>query len=579
MGKGQRKGMIVEIIFRSRYILIAIYFLLLTFLYTRPLWLKLATHTVGGYGDNLYFIWQIGWVKQAIFDLKQLPHRSHLLNYPYGYNLATTEIAPLQLLIALPFAFFGNPVLGYNISILATFFLSGLTMFFWVYQLTKSWRASLISSSAYALLPYHAAHFLIGHLNMAAIQWFPLYFMAFTSVLTEKEYSWRKVIIFAAGLSCIALTSQYYLYMTLFTSLLMAFIFLIFIRRDQLMNWNVWKQFLTAGVLSLPFLAVGILPYLLLYKGGGSTRTLEEVMTFSASITDFFLPFTKSVLAGRWVSENFPRNLWNEATLYLGVPVTFLAVFGYLKGKKATKKGIRQLLLIGAICGFVLAMGSNLNWMEEPVVVLTPDWLRGIMRQDSFYILLPGYLLFRYFPFYNFMRVWMRYGIIVMTLTCAAAGLGAARLLKTPKNLVKTLITLGLTGLVLLDFLNTPFSTVKIEPREVDNWLADQPFGGQVQLPLDQSFRESAIYYTLTNQKPLIGVIRAFPSYRFFQLDPILKNFPDEASIETLKKEQITYIVLDEKYFDVDEVFIQFCENRGLEFSGSFDGQAVFVIS
>ena len=115
-----------------------VYFLLLTFIFTRPLITKLSTHIAGSLGDNLYFIWQIGWFKQAIFDLHQLPFHSHLLNFPYGYNLATTEIAPLQLAFALPFALGGQLVLGYNISMMLTFVLAGLAMSCWVYHLTGS---------------------------------------------------------------------------------------------------------------------------------------------------------------------------------------------------------------------------------------------------------------------------------------------------------------------------------------------------------------------------------------------------------------------------------------------------------
>jgi hypothetical protein len=114
------------------------YFLLLTLAFTRPLYRHLATHVAGDLGDNLYFIWQIGWFKQALFDLHQLPLKSPLLNFPYGYNLATTEIAPLQLAFAMPFALGGNFVLGYNISILLTFILAGLSMSYWVQHLTGS---------------------------------------------------------------------------------------------------------------------------------------------------------------------------------------------------------------------------------------------------------------------------------------------------------------------------------------------------------------------------------------------------------------------------------------------------------
>ena len=113
--------------------LLVIFFILLSLIFTRPLVNHLSTHIVGGYGDNMGFIRQIGWFKQAIFDLHQIPIKSRLLNFPYGYNLYNSEISPLQILIALPFTLVGGPVLGYNLSMLSTFVLAGLCMFYWIY--------------------------------------------------------------------------------------------------------------------------------------------------------------------------------------------------------------------------------------------------------------------------------------------------------------------------------------------------------------------------------------------------------------------------------------------------------------
>ena len=573
------KGKLHGQFYKYRGILLIFYFLFLTCLFTRPLCLRIASENVGGYGDNLYFIWQIGWIRQALFDYGEMPYRTHLLNFPYGYNLATTEIAPLQLLIGFPAAIFGNPVLGYNISILATFILAGLTMYYWVYQLTKSWQASLLSSTAFAFLPYHQAHFLSGHLNISSIEWFPLFFMGFFGILTSKNFSWKNIAALSAGLAGIALTSQYYLYMVLFTGLCILILYFIFRNSRQIADWQVWKQFLITFGISFPFLITGILPYYLLHRGGGSTRTLADVMVFSASITDFFLPFTKSIIAGDWVSQNFPRALWNEASLYIGAPIFFLTIYSLIYWRKnERRKHFIWLMAAGAVLAMILAMGTHLTWKEEPLLIHTPELLSGLIKQESFYLLLPGYYLFQHFPFYSLMRAWMRYGIIALTLFCAAAGLGAAHILGSLKKPWKNTAAVALIIFVLIDFLPTPYRTVEIKPRRVDEWLADQPYGGQVQLPLKQSYEESAIYYTLTNHKPLIGVIRTFPSPRYFQLEPKLRGFPDEESVNALIKEQITYIVVDETQYTVDDGFINNAENSGLDYAVSIDGQSVFII-
>jgi hypothetical protein len=553
-----------------------IYFVLLTLAFTRPLYKHLTTHIAGGLGDNLYFIWQIGWFKQAIFDLNQLPFHSFLLNFPYGYNLATTEIAPLQLAFALPFALGGQLVLGYNISMLLTFVLAGLSMSYWVKHLTGSKAAGLLAGTAYAFLPYHMVHFLSGHLNISAIQWFPLYFWGFTAILTEEEKSPRNIWLLAIGLSGVALTSQYYLYTTFVVSALMLLIYFVFLQRRQFLNGRIWKQFLLAGLISIPALAVGILPYMLVHNGG-EARTLQDVMQFSAGLSDYLLPFTRQFLWGKWVWQNFPRDLWNEATLYVGLPVTALAVFAFIRRKRSGQQALFQLFVAGFIISLILSMGTNLTWMEQPVTVNPDSWLGRLFNNPDGLIYLPGYFFFKTIPFYDIMRAWMRIGVFALLFNCAAAGVGLAWLLERwPKW--RPLLAVLFIGLVLLDFYVTPNSLSAVKPREVDLWLAEQPYGGQVQLPLKQSYEEYSLYYTLTSQKPIIGVIRTFPSNRYFELNPLLANFPDAASVAALQEQQLTYVVLDESHYPPTEAFIQACESLGMQFQVSLDGQTVFTL-
>ncbi len=554
------------------------YFILLTLLFTRPLYQKLSTHIAGTLGDNLYFIWQIGWFMQAVFDLGQLPFHSHLLNFPYGYNLAITEIAPLQLLFAQPFALAGKLVLGYNISMLLTFVLAGLTMSYWVYHLTGSRPAGLASGTAYAFLPYHMVHYLSGHLNISAIQWFPLFFWGFTAILTGEKNSRRNIILMAIGLSGIALSSQYYLYMTFLVSALIVVFNFLFFDRKRFLDLGMWKQILLAGVLSLPALAVGIVPYYLVLRGMGSGRTLADVITFSASITDFILPFTRQVIAGEWVWRNFPRDLWNEATLYLGIPLTILAGIAFAKRKQMGTRPLFRIFLIGFLVSIILAMGTNLTWMEEAVTIPESSWLSGIFKNEDNLVLLPGYLLFKYLPFYSIMRAWMRIAFIAMIFNCAGASYGIAWLIKKAKKNVKPVLYIVILLLLFLDFYVTPNKLSEVKPRPVDYWLAEQPGGGQIQLPLKQNYEEYSLYYTLTSQKPIIGVIRTFPSNRYFELDPLLAGFPDETSVQALKDQQLTYILLDENHYEVNDDFISQCEELGLIYEISMDGQTVLTI-
>ena len=563
---------------RWLFITAAIYFILMTLIFTRPLIFNILAHTVGAKNDNMYFIFQIEWIKRAIFEYQTMPLTTNLLNFPYGFSLLTTEIAPLQIVFALPFALAGEPILGYNISMMSTFIIAGLTMFFWVYELTESWQASIISGTAFAFLPYHMAHFLIGHLNISGIQWFPLYFWGFTEILTKEKFSRKNIMLLSAGIIGLALTSLYYIYMTLIVSVIILIIYFSFLAREKIFTKHIWKQFLIAGVVSAPFLLVGIGPYIYFHAARGSARNVQEAIMFSASITDFLLPFTKQVLLGRWVWRNFPRDLWNEATLYLGFPATIFSIVGWKNKSTLGRKRLFQIFLIGGIATGILAFGINLTWMEKPVWVDLPEWLAEITGNSQSLIYLPGYLFHKYLPFYSIMRVSMRYGIFVMVFICAAAGLGIHWILTNAKTKWRPLIGFMALVLILLDFFNTPFSTSKISPREVDLWLAEQPYGGLVQLPYEQSLFEEHFYFTLYHNKPLLGAVRAFPSDRFLYLKGVLKTFPDTASASALRDENITYVIIDENEIPITEAVLASAVENGLSYHGSFSGQSVFTI-
>jgi len=573
-------GTFVERLNRKKYLLplfLLVYFSILTAIFTRPLVSRLATHTTGGYGDNHYFIWIIGWAKQALFELGQSPHKSFLLNHPYGYQLALTEITPLQVFIALPFAYiFDNPVLGYNIAMLSAFILSGLFMFYWVRHLTGSFYASLIASTAYALLPYLLAHMLSGHLNLVPVQWFPLYFWGLFEILEDATFSWKNVLLMAVGLSAIALTSQYYLFMTLFISMLLFIIKLL--RKRFRLKWVTWKALFIAGMIALPALLVGTIPYYLVHGGGSTNHPLTDVMIYSASILDYLLPFTKNPFLGKWLTARFPRDLWGEATLYLGLPVILLMITALVVNQPQKKRPVmRHIALVGLIA-FILSLGTNLTWMEQPVVLTTPYWLQWLIKHESFYLYMPGYLLYQYFPFYDIMRAWMRYGVIAMVMACSLAGIGAEAFLRKIKPSFRLPLTIILLTLVLLDFSTTPLALVEIKPRPVDYWLAEQPQGGQVQLPLAQSFEIRSFFYTLTNQKPLIGQLNHYPSNRYFQLQPIFSQFPNAASIQRMKEEQINYVLVESSMLKPEDIDTEYLSSLGIGFAGDFDGISVFLI-
>ena len=173
-----------------------VYFVAMSIIMTYPLIVKMGTAALGGGGgDGSYFIWLVGWYQKALFQLKISPFFAPYLNYPQGWNLATTDVTPAMVALALPGSLAFGPTWGYNFSMLLSFILSGWGMYLWVKHLTDDSWAGLVAGTVFAFLPFRIAHLFVGHLNLMGTQWFPFYFWGLFDLLKQEKFSWKPVLM------------------------------------------------------------------------------------------------------------------------------------------------------------------------------------------------------------------------------------------------------------------------------------------------------------------------------------------------------------------------------------------------
>jgi len=579
--------------FRARKLvlpLVVVYFTLLTGIMTWPLAQRMGTAMVGQIGDNIYFVWMIDWFKRALFDLHVSPFDIWFLNYPEGWNLAYTEITPAQLLLAVPVSLLAGPMAGYNFALLASFVLSGLTMFLWVRHLTGRVDAALVAGTIYAFLPYHFAHFLIGHLNLTGTQWLPLYFWGLFDLLaaqpdpqTGQVRFWRPALLGGIGLGLIGLTSQYYLYMALLVSACVVVCFLAFIDRKQIRSLAFWKRLAALGLAALPLVLVAVAPFALLSQQGGlPDRNISIARPYSASPTDFLLPSTDHFLWGSWVGAHFNRDMWVEGTLYVGVVTLGLVVLAWARRRQLGEKGLYlRLLLLGGLFALILAMGIDLHWLGEPVNIPAPAFIAERFQRSEIPVLLPGFFLFKYLPFFAKLRALMRFGVFVLLCLSAAAGLGAAWWLRRAGSLRRqAALCVLLLALVFVDFYPGAYRQfAQVAPRPVDAWLAAQPGQGAVILfPFVMGEDQEQIYYTSLYNKPFVGgFFNAFPPPQYARIRPVMEGFPDRASVDLTRQLGAQYVVVHvPSYPDAGQLRAQ-CEALGLRYVERLGEMMVFM--
>ena len=537
---------------RSHFsLLVWLWFLLLAVLFTRPLITRMGSEIAGEVGDNIYFIWMIGWVRKALFKLGADPMNVWFLNFPEGWNMAHTEITPAQLALGELFTVFGSETFAYNAAMLLSFVLSGVIACLWLRHLTGSAAAGLLSGTIYACLPYRQAHLLAGHLNLSGTQWLPLFFWGWFDLLkpdeTEKVRV-RAALMAAAGLGLTALTSQYYFFMMVIVAGFQALWMVLIHQREKLKSPAFWKSCALFILFSLPLLILAELPFLKLAGSGGMPdRDWGGVRMYSAGLSDYLLPGTTHFLFGKWVGSHFNRDIWIEATLYAGFAALALFLYAMIsRGKRIRWE--RQMLLTGIAIAVVLSMGTDLHWNAEAVELTLPGFLAEKLDRTTMPILLPGYFFFKYFPFFAKLRAMMRFGIFALLLLAAGAGFALSGMGSIDGKKQKIIIAAALLLVVLDYYPRAQQSFAEIGPRPVDEWLVEQPENGSVmRYPFWLNDDQAGTYYTLYNEKPFIGgFFNAFPTDQYQRIKGTMNGFPSEESLKLAEELGVSFFLVEE---------------------------------
>jgi hypothetical protein len=509
-------------------IIVSIIFLFLTIVMTWPFIAYLSDSVVGSIGDNWYYVWLIKWFEKSLIELNDNPFFVPTHNTPYGWYLAYTEISLSNIIFALPISMLGGPVLAYNGTLILSFVLSGLFTYYWVKRLTGNRFAALISGALFAFSPYRLAH-LNGHWPLMGTHWIVLHFMFLDLCLRQDSINRKYAFLSGLGLGMASLSSMYYLYMTLVISSFYILGYILFILKSFKESFLVKKVELIF-LCSSPLIILSLLPYFfLMSKGIHNHHTFSVVDRFSASLNDYFLPAPIHFLWGHPVGTYFDRSLWIEQTIYPGTVVILFCFLGFLiRHRLSSFKPLIHFFLFVISIAVILSMGTSYHWNNHNVIISIPsairDFLKDYNETGSFLknlvsfqrglaiIPLPGYLLFAWFPFYDSMRVWMRYGVFVNLFAVIIAGIGISYLLNKLSKKLGYVLTILLLFLVFLDFYSIQMFS-KVNFSSVDRWLAGQANkSAYVYFPSHRLYSPEVLYGTSLHNHPFVGMFYgAFP--------------------------------------------------------------------
>jgi hypothetical protein len=391
-------------------------------------------------GDPALNAWVLQWMSHA---LVRDPLHWYAGNafYPYAHAIVLADpLVPLAILNVPVRWFTANPWVGYNLLIVAAYYLSCVAGAALAGAVTGSGAAAVWGGIFWGFLFYRVHH--IGHLQILSFQWIP----AAVACLLRfwQRPSTRTALWFALAFVAQALVSWY---LAVITAVVIATVALL-----RPIAETMRRPLLKYYVLIAASVLLAIAPFAIPYRAGFADSTLADrrglVDTFGDAVhlADYLTPPTVT-LAGAQIADNH-HDIWRENTLYIGFVPLALAAAGLLTGR-------RWALVGGAlvVVGYVLALGY-----------VSP----------SLGIRLPLSYAARWLPFLAGLRATQRFSLVVYMGILVLSSLGMARLAAWRPRW-STPATAGLCAVFLLEVFPffLPFSAGHpYSPSEPDRFIA-----------------------------------------------------------------------------------------------------------
>jgi hypothetical protein len=428
-------------------------FILLTILFFWPLLGHLSSALIGPAEDNMQDFWN-SWHAATLHSWRDFLFTTQI-RYPEGTSLsyhsfAWPQVAAVMLLGHVFGTSLANLILFQNVTLLASFPLSAITMFLLARHLLGECAGrtagAVLAGFVFAFNPWHVAQ-VMHHAHVATIEFLPLFALFYLRSLGERSYLCLSVAIGIMAVS--ALSCWYYLFYAFY---FMTFDFVYRFNRDR--TWPE-KWMLVAPMLcvagSILLLSPWLIP-MIIARGPAYGGTNAFVADFLALIafppTHFLAQFGESIYA------RLTGNAW-EATVYLGL--TNLVVLAWAMARRTeVDKRILHYALCGMLLFLVLAAGETLHIGGHPSGLVLP------------------YFVLVKLPFFGNVRTPARAIVMVymfLGLGLAQACVMAARHFDTAKRACMALAAVA----VLLDFFPTNLSAAPVRCSPTLDMIADDP--------------------------------------------------------------------------------------------------------
>lgn len=537
---------------------------MLAVILTYPIVVRVGEALPGPHGDNWQYFWNLWWMRQVVANPGTNLFHTDYLYYPSGVNLYFDTLTMFDAFMTLPLQLLFNAFVAYNVAVWAAFALSGWGAYLLadyllgdrggeddgnvLVGLAGRRLAAFVAGFIFAFSPYHFAH-LLGHLNLVAMQWMPLYILFLFKA--QETGKWRFVPAAAIFLALTALADWYYvMYLLIFTAIYLGYRFFTARRKAFALTGEVVRL---AGVMAVFTLLVS--PVLI--------PTLKEAFTTSYAVYDpiqtlhhspdllaFFAPSPFHPLWGEAASQwsNIYHSPLAEKIVFAGYLPMGLAIVGLWRGGRRN----RFWLIVAAIF-FVLSLGPILH-------------LGGRTTFTAFETTVPlPYLALYYLPLVKASRAVARFDVIVMLALAVLAAAGLVALMRSARRrrwpvLGRFHLAIPVLAFLVIgfEFLAVPFPTSEPEvPSFYEEIAKEEGEFAILDIPFSLIRSRYLLYQTVHGKKIVGGYISRVQPFPFVLHTPAVQQLSTlraDTDINSIELSSMGENVLD--YYDIRYVVV-----------------------
>jgi len=525
---------------RCRHLWVLLTYVVLSLAMTWPLPRYLGTQFAGQHLDARVFQWNNWWVKQALLQRLDLNHPDYIY-YPSGASLSSHNLNWVSSFLSVPLSLLWGPVVAYNLTFLLTFVLAAFGMYLLVYDRVRRRDAAWIAGLVFAFFPYHVSGNWDGQMNLANIQWLPLFILFFLRTVDGKRG--RDAVLAGLFLGLASLDCWFFAVFLAVWGSVWVLVSLI-LERDRWtwrLVWLLLGMAVVAGLLIGPFLW----PVIADVRKGAVQQAMGYYEEKATDLLAYVTPSSLHPLWGRWVAPIYARFAhWRPA--FLGYAALLLAAYGAWAARRSS-----PIWLVSGLLFAVLALGSQLevNGVAHLGIPMPFGWLIAL------------------FPPLKIIRQASRFNVMVALSLAVLVGLGCADLLGRLERRraghlsawARPAAVVLLGAWILFEYLAAPCPALPSQVSPFYQALARQEGDWAIlELPLDDFYSRRSLYAQTVHHKKLVnGYLARVPAdaHAFIdgnallkalriqmEVDPELHAVP--AEIGVLAANNIRYVVI-----------------------------------